>query len=113
MVKFFVPAPEGREVETIRGFRRFMKDQSHPTDGRCFYRLHYRHDGKDWDVKVDEYHGAINEPVIAILFDHTRDVYLILTPNRGVLRGNPIMVGADTVYTVEEFEGAPRKEETE
>lgn len=123
MVKFFVPPSGTDEVRAIKGFRKSMADYGHPTDGRCFYRLRYKHNAKDWVATVGELLGAgaprgvsdpaLREPVIAIFFDPSRNLYLVLTLFRGVLRGGPIMVGANGVYSAEEFENAPSKEETE
>ncbi len=127
---FFIPQPETDEpppevddVRVIKGWREHLRKQGFPNDGRCFYRLSYRHNSKDWVATVGNLLGdgappgvsdpALREPVMAIFRDASRDVYLILTISRGVLRGIPIMVGASGVYSAEEFEGALAKEDTE
>ena len=50
---------------------------------------------------VGEIEPLGGETVVAILDSNT---YLVCTPNRGVLRGMPIMVGKQEVFDVEDFE---------
>ena len=52
--------------------------------------------------EVGENADSNNETFIAII---ESNAYLICTPNREVLRGMPILVGANEARWVEDFEG--------
>ena len=71
----------------------------------------YRHEGKSYDVEVGKPDPRIGEVVIAILetVKTQEDTlpprpYLICTPNRGVMRGEPILIGRDEVLYATDFE---------
>lgn len=63
--------------------------------------INYRHEHKEFYAKVGEVEPRTQEPVIAIL---RSNCYLVCTPNRGFLRGDPILVGIDEVYGRVDFE---------
>ena len=56
---------------------------------------------KDYHVEVGKPDPRNNELVIAILKSNT---YLVCTPNRGVVRGIPILVGQDKVERTTDFQ---------
>jgi hypothetical protein len=58
--------------------------------------------GKVVEAIVGEREPFEGEPVFAILESH--QTYLVCTPNRGVLRGMPYMIGKHEVSHVEEFD---------
>jgi hypothetical protein len=65
------------------------------------FSIAYRHNGKEYYNEVGKVDKESGEVVIAILDSVT---YLVCTPNRGVLRGAPIMVGKEEVHNVISFE---------
>ena len=103
-MKFFIPnAPSPQEAEhTWEAVRKFEHEQTGwPVAERRIYRLRYRHDGQDLVAEVGQPDALTGETVIAILSSHT---YLVCTLTRGVARGEPILVGKNEVYEVEDFE---------
>src|SRR5688572_10267272 len=54
------------------------------------FSIEYVHEGKRWFAEVGQPEPRTGELVIAILNGIT---YLVCTPNRGVIRGTPILVG--------------------
>lgn len=56
------------------------------------------------DVDVGDVFPITGEPVEAILYDESRDLYLVCTPTRGVAEGNPILVGNDKIRDVRHFD---------
>lgn len=64
-------------------------------------RLDYAHEGKMGVIEVGGSEPRTGEPVIAIL---ASDTYLVCTPSRGVLRGEPVLVGRDEVLQVVTFD---------
>lgn len=105
-MKFFIPHVSGEaEAETVlAGIAQFVGATVPSPDKRVF-RLSYRRNGRDFDVDVGKpippYYQEKAEEVIAIL---PGDPYLICLPTRGVVRGEPILVGASSVRGVVYFE---------
>jgi allophanate hydrolase subunit 1 len=106
-MKFFIPHAKDEEQKEhfYEAIRKFAKEQLlwDITDRRIF-SIHYRHDGKDGYAEVgkrEQLGGMEGEEVIAIL---ESNAYLICTPNRGFLRGIPILVGKEEAYSVVDFD---------
>ncbi len=94
--KFFFPAsrsPEEAEAnwQSIRAFAQKTTGWQ-PTERRV-YKVKYRHNGRYCEAAVGELHPADKgqEPVCAIL--ETPECWLVCTPYRGVISGEPIMIG--------------------
>jgi hypothetical protein len=104
-MKFFVPGAEtAQEAEEVwAATRKFLSENmsAQPCDRRI-RRLRYTHDGRAYDAEVGGHDNVEREVVIAI-FDAT-SMYFVCTPNRGVVRGLPIMVGKPSVLDVEDFD---------
>jgi hypothetical protein len=103
-MKFFIPyasTPEMAE-QVYESIKKFAVSTAHgsPSQRRIF-RIKYHHEGKNYQAEVGKEHRRIGEEVIAILESF---VYLICSPNRGVVRGGPCMVGYDEVDEIEDFE---------
>lgn len=118
---FFIPYISDRvySEEVWAGTKKFMEDEHHwrPTNRRIF-RLDYVHDGKhelaevgvshpygwlpDWEYPRDPH--AEGEHVVAIFETEEGGPYLVCTENRGVVRGEPILVGLGEVYNVTYFD---------
>jgi len=103
-MRFFIPnATSPQEAEhTWEAVRKFEHEQTGwPVAERRIYRLRYRHDGQDLIAEVGQPDARTGETVIAILSSRT---YLVCTPTRGVVRGEPILVGHNEVCEVEDFD---------
>jgi len=103
-VKFFIPAEDNPEkaeglYQAIKKFA--QQNMAWEITDRRIRSIRYRHERKDLVATVGEPEPRTGEPVIAILESTT---FLVCTPNRGVLRGMPIMVGKHEVFTSEDFE---------
>lgn len=102
-MKFFVPEAktEKEAQEVIQGIRKFVKELGWATNEKKFYSISYTHDGKQYLAEVGKPHPLTKELVVAILESNT---FLICTPNRSVIRGDPILVGKNDTFSVKEFE---------
>ncbi len=104
MPKFFVPhAKSAEEAEEVRaGVIKFVESNGFSVNDRKILRLSYTHNGRDCVAEVGVPQIPGGEPVLVIL--DAGDLYLVCTPNRGVLGGLPILVGKHDVYCVDDFE---------
>src|SRR5690242_12331328 len=100
-MRFFIPAvTDETKAEEV-----YPAIQKHLADGvgadwsaNRFQELRYRHEGKERTARVGDLHYG--ETVVAILYDRSRDLYHVCTPNRGVIRGGSILVGGHEVVHV-------------
>lgn len=100
MADFFIPLAKDKEQEkrVLKSIIEFNKEQlGADIDSQRIQKLDYTHDGKNYIAEVGKPHVYNKEPVIAILHDKLRDLYLVCTTNRGVVGGIPIMVGKNEV----------------
>lgn len=107
-MKYFLPAAkdDGEAEETFQAIRKFAKmTLGWETSDRKIFRLKYKHDGKDYYAEVGKTDQDTGEIIIAIL---ESNAYLICTPNRGVLRGMPLLVGKESAYSIEDFDESKR-----
>ena len=104
-MNFFIPGKEndqeGRDriYDAIRSF-------AHETLGwkikdSKIFSIQYRHSGKEYYAEVGKIFPLIGETVIAIL---ESNIYLICTPNRGVIRDLPVLVGREEVIKIVKFD---------
>ncbi len=106
-MRFFLPhtsSPEQAE-EVVRAVRLFLAEQGFPTRPRRFWKLAFRHNGEDYALEVGAMHPDLGEPVLLILEASSRPCYYVCTPNRGVLRGEPYLVGLPQTRAVPFEEG--------
>jgi hypothetical protein len=117
--EFFVPARDRDYAERIWQATKTFAEEEHGwkgvTDHRIF-RLDYMHDGKHMEAEIgivhpyggpvswDEPAGPSGETVLVIL-ENDGGSFLVCTENRGVLRGEPIIVGSGEPYQVAYFDG--------
>ena len=104
MVKFFIPhAKDAAETESVcESIRAFaIENSGHPVVGRRIYRMTWRHKGHRYESTVGKPDVRLGEEVIAIL--EGAATYLVCTPNRGVVRGIPMLVGKDEAMIVEDI----------
>lgn len=104
-MEFFVPEAESpeRAVEAWEATRKFAQDTlGWEVGDRRIFRLDYRHGGKSMVAEVGKPDPFIGEePIMAIL---ESNAFLVCTPNRGVLRGMPILVGIEEILKVTDFD---------
>ena len=102
-IKFFIPKAtddiQAREVwESVKKFAEETLDWE-ISDRRIFSIVYQKH-GKDYRVEVGKPDPRNGELVVAILESIT---YLVCTPNRGVLRGMPILIGKSESKDITDF----------
>lgn len=91
--KFFLPhATDANEAESVVASTiKFMAEQGYQVTDRRFYSVTYTHDGQKYHDVVGKECRLVGEEVLIIL--DGGGMFLACTPNRGVLRGNPVLVG--------------------
>lgn len=93
-MKFFIPAAND-QIEAEQIYQAIAKFNSAPITPKRIYALAWEHNGQRMSCRVGEplhsYFGTGREPVLAIL--DCGSVYQICTPNRGGLRGEPVLAG--------------------
>jgi hypothetical protein len=105
MIAFFIPGADSpKEAEMVLdSIARFVHRPVPPLHERI-RRISYTHNGEHYTAEVgqpvDPYYRT-DGPVIAILGGNP---LLICTPNRGVLRGEPIYVGAANIKSATYFD---------
>ena len=90
----FVPhAVDRTEAESVReSTRKFMESGGyHVATDRRIYSVSYTHNGKKYRDVVGRPSGLTGEEVLVILDAGT--VFLSCSANRGVLRGDPVLIG--------------------
>jgi hypothetical protein len=102
-MKFFVPDVENEEKaeRLYQATKKFAAETCWPVADRRIQSIRYKHDGKPFLAMVGEVEPITGEKVIAILESNT---YLVCTSSRGVLRGQPILVGKNEVTSVIDFD---------
>ncbi len=102
--RFFVPAAtDAAQAERVREAVIMFTKQTTGWDcsNRRIFRIKYRHEGKNYFAQVGERCPRVGELVVMILDSKT---YLVCTQHRGVAGGQPVIVGKDEVYEIEDFE---------
>lgn len=94
-MKFTVyAAKDEAQAETVwNSVRDFLMEQGFKTVDARYQRIRFEHNGKNYDLKIGDTHPDLHEPVIVILKSSDTPLYYICTTNRGVVRGDPYLVG--------------------
>jgi hypothetical protein len=103
-MRFFIPHAKDKEeeIEVYTAVKKFAKENlGWSISDRKIFSIDYVHDGKRYRAEVGKVENLIGEEVIAIL---ESNAYLICTPNRGVIRGEPILVGTESAHSVVDFD---------
>jgi len=103
-MKFFIPAePDAAKAEELyEAIKKFAKDtMGWQITSRRIFRLTFHDKGKECQAEVGKQTPMNGEIVVAILESNT---YLVCTPNLGVCRDMPMMVGNDEGSWAEDFE---------
>jgi hypothetical protein len=100
---FFVPyAEDTAQSERVwQATKTFMEDQGHKVHERRIFSIRYHHNGKECFDKVGVTDRYGLEEILVLL--ETDSVYLCCTKNRGVIRGEPILIGKNHDTYVTEF----------
>lgn len=103
-MRFFVPdVNDGKKAEEIYvAIIKFAEDSlGWKISNRRIFNITYEYKGKEYHAEVGKISRRVSETITAIL---DSEAYLICTPNRGVERGAPILVGKSETITVVDFE---------
>lgn len=102
-MKFFIPKAkdDAQAQEVWDTVKKFAEENLgwDVSDRRIFSIVYHKH-GEDYYVEVGKPDPRNKELVIAILESVT---YLVCTPNRGVLRGMPILIGESELKDITDF----------
>jgi len=104
-MKFFVPYVKDKkqEINFYDAIKKFAKEtMGRDIKDRKIYHIKWRHGREDHEAKVGEIQTRQNEPVMAIL--ESKDIFFVCTPNRGAVRGMPILVGRKEIISVTDFD---------
>lgn len=102
-VNFFIPKAKDdtQAIEVWQNVKKFAeKTLDWEVSDRRIFSIAYNKHGQEHYVEVGKPDPRNGELVIAILDSTT---YLICTPNRGVLRGIPILVGGSELTKITDF----------
>ncbi|MBD2526657.1 hypothetical protein [Nostoc sp. FACHB-133] len=106
-MKFFIPAADSStsEQEVYKAIKLHLGEGlGAKFSERRIRILQWQHDGKQYEAEVGKTTLFNNEIVIAILYDPSRKLYHICTPNRGVLRDISILAGESSIISVIDFD---------
>ena len=101
--KFFIPKAknEVQAQEVWKSVKKFAEETlDWEVSDRRIFSIAYQKQGKDYCVEVGKPDPRNGELVVAILESIT---YLVCTPNRGVLRGMPILIGKPELKDITDF----------
>jgi hypothetical protein len=103
-MKFFMPAAEDEEQaeRVYNSVVKFNREQLRwEVSARRIFSIRWVHEGTEYYAEVGKPAPRLGEPVLAIL---ESNAYLICTPSRGVVRGEPMLVGTNEVIHLVDFE---------
>lgn len=110
-MRFFLPAAtDDDQAETAyEAIRKFVVSQAGPVREQRYFAIYYTHNGRDLVAKVGEPEPLTGEMVIAIFrTERESGPFLICTPNRGVIRGEPILAdGSHSTRAIHFEPGTP------
>ena len=110
---FFVPAAttEEQAEQLWQTTRSFLAAYGHRTTERRIFRLDFGHKGESYIAEIGQPERRVTagremptgEPVLVILEGEGGGLFFVCTPNRGVLRDMPLLVGASSVSAITDF----------
>lgn len=106
-MKFYIPHAQNPEQEgrVYNAIKTFIAAQvGGEMSNQKVQTLFYTHEGKDYTAKVGEVEPRTGEEVIAILYQEAANLYHVCTKNRGVARGESLLVGGLEVRDVIHFD---------
>lgn len=109
-MKWFMPHASSKETG-LEVYEAIKKHVAQVVGVRSFSdrrvrRIGFSHNAKHITAEVGKVMRMreISEVVFAILYEPERNLYHVCTPSRGALRGMSVLVGADEVSLVEDFD---------
>jgi hypothetical protein len=108
MPHFFLPAATDAETaeSNYAAIRQFVAQEMGALDERRIFRIDYAHGGKVRFAEVGQVESHERATVIAIFKKLDYPLYFVCTPDRGVIRGGPILVGEHEVSRSVDFDTA-------
>ncbi len=105
-MRFFIPNVSGEEKaeEIYKGIVQFAESNLGKVSDKRIFHISYHENKKDYDAEVGKICAVNGEQVIAILYSSNMNCYLVCTPNRGVKRDLPILIGYRETFVVQEFD---------
>jgi hypothetical protein len=102
-VKFFVPGGDDDKgaKDIYEATKNFAIENCGPVTDRRIQKITFRDRKKVVEAEVGKIEPIVGETVVAILEGNP---YLVCTPNRGVLRGQPILVGKQEIISITDFD---------
>lgn len=103
-MEFFIPAADSPDQaeEVWEATRKFAKENlGWEIASRRIFQVTGTHEGKSILCEVGKVEPYGGETVVAIF---ESNAYLVCTANRGVMRGEPALVGTEEVDSVIEFD---------
>ncbi|KRA65382.1 hypothetical protein ASD89_17595 [Caulobacter sp. Root656] len=102
-MKFFVPYADSPEQadRVWNATRDFLTTQGRPTQPERYGRIVFTHNGKHYDLKVGDIHPDLREEVFVIFKGIAPGPHYICTPSRGVVQGEPYLVGWEGARLIE------------
>lgn len=100
-MKFYVPHADGeKQAEKVwTGVRAFLTEQGLSTTQRRIRKVYFNRHGIDYEAEVGKMFSDLREEVIIILEAAHRKLIYLCTPNRGVVRGDPYLIGVHHTET--------------
>ena len=102
MTKFFIPAADS-EDQAERLILAIKTNLGLLPSCACWHKLTWRHNEITHSAVVGDITTFNSQPVVAIVFDASRDLFHVCTPTRGVETGESIMVGGHSVIASSKF----------
>lgn len=106
-MKFFLPAASTAEQaeQILAGIKKWLGgDGVTEFSDRRIWSLSWHHNSKACYAEVGKITDFNGETVVAIIYDPSRCLYHVCTPNRGVRGGDAILAGEDWQTSVQDFE---------
>jgi hypothetical protein len=104
-MKFFIPGltdPQFAE-EAWQAVKKFAeRNLQWGVSSKRIFHIDYVHSGRNLVAEVGKNDPDINEPILVILESVT---FLACTPNRGIKRNEPLLIGKNEARNVIYFEG--------
>jgi hypothetical protein len=106
-MRFFIPnATDDVQAEQVyTATKTFVEQQtSSPLIERRIYSVGFKHNGVDYIATVGRIFERLGEEVIAIVEGY---IFYLCTGNRGVIRGEPYLIGREEVNWIKDFDPEP------
>jgi len=103
-MKFFIPGAKDKQQEkkTYDSIKKFVSQQiGRNVLDTMIYKINFKHDGKEYSETIGEV-SKFNGELAVVIFE-TDNLYLLCTPSRGVIKGEPILVSKNVNTSIMVF----------